>query len=49
MSKSYELTYSMVIILNNMRGLKVAKRVDLKCFHHKKKEMVIMCNDKGVS
>ena len=32
--------YSVVTVVNNTVYLKIAKRVDLKSFHHKKK----MCN-----
>ena len=45
-NESWNVIYSMgTIVYNAILYLKVARRIDLKSSHHKKKEFVTMCGD----
>ena len=43
--KSWDVTYSVVTLVDNIVYLKFIKGVDLKSSHHKKKKFVTMCGD----
>ena len=45
-NESWNVIYSMgTIVYNAILYLQVARRIDLKSSHHKKKEFVTMCSD----